>query len=156
MSQRNAPNGQSDYQAQAVYSWERDYVESAVGPQIMSRDQCENLVRSASAFLRMRAPRIVYVKFEGVPCYALPDTHTLEIAAWGRGHVTLLHEVAHLETWRTVMFGEAPHGPTFVGCAMGLYARFLRIPVQHLERTARSRRIDFIPPMSPALAVPPE
>jgi len=156
MSERQVPHFAPDTQRHALYAWERDFVERYIGDEIMSRDGCENLVRSASAFLGMRAPRIVYTKIEGMPCRAVPDTHSLEIASWGRGHVTLLHEVAHLDTWPTVMRGEAAHGPTFLGCAMSLYARFLRIPVSHLERTARLRGLAFVPPLGPALGLPPE
>jgi hypothetical protein len=156
MSERPVPHHTPDSQRLAVYAWERDFVEKAIGDEIMGRDACENLVRSASGFLGMRAPRIVYTKIEGAPCRAVPDTHELHIATWGRGHVTLLHEVGHLDTWPTVMRGEAAHGPTFLGCVMGLYARFLRIPLPHLVSTARMRNLDFLPPMGPALALPPD
>lgn len=155
MSDRSTPWAGQDVQRFAVYAWERDFVERAVPAEIMSRDQCDNFVRRASAHLGMRAPKVVYCKLDGNKCWAVPDTHELHIASWGRSHVTLLHEVAHLDTWPTVMRGEAPHGPTFVGSAMALYSFFLRIPVHELERTARMRGIQFVPPMAPALALPP-
>ena len=155
MTQATGTGSVDDPQAYAVYSWERDFIETRVGPQIMSREQCEGTVRRAAAHLRMTVPTIRYVPHFGLPCLAIPSEHELRIAIWGRAHVTLLHEMAHLGSWRYVLRGEAPHGPSFVGCAIELYEKFLGIPSTYMEEKAAMRGIDFIPSMRPSLGVPP-
>ena len=145
--------GAADPQAQAVYSWERDFPERRVGPQVVSREECEGVARRAAAFLGMAQPAIAHTAMPGVPCLAYPRRHALRLAEWGRNQVTVLHEVAHLATWPRVLRGEAPHGPGFVTMAIVLYERFLPgVDGAWLESTARMRRLDFYPRRRPPVA----
>lgn len=148
-----SPDASEDPQADAVYRWERECVEKQVGPQIMSRQQCEGMLRQAAGFLGMTQPEIEYGPLAHADCLAYPALHKMLIHTWGRSQVTLLHETAHLASWRMARRGEAGHGPTFVSVAMRLYERFLGIPMEYLERTAAERGIAFIPGMRPALAM---
>lgn len=134
-----------DSQQYEVYAWERDFVEKLVGPEMMSREECEDLVAAAAVHLRL--PSVPSVSFPVIKeaCRAYPSRNLIEIAEWGRGRVTVLHEMAHFGSWRNVIQGEEPHGESFVGCAIDLYARFLRIGIDELERTARLRRLRFVP-----------
>ena len=140
-----------DSQQFEVYAWERDFVEKAVGSEMMSRQECEEMVLAAAAHLRL--PSVPDVSFPTLlrDCRAYPSRNLIEIAEWGRGRVTLLHEIAHFGSWREVIRGEEPHGESFMGCAIGLYAKFLGLSLDELERTATLRKLRYVPSLKPTM-----
>ncbi len=110
----------SDPQAQLVYEWERRHVEPAFAPAMLSSAQVAALVADACVATGTRRPAIRHAGLS-LPCHADPATWTLLIATWGRGKVTILHEVAHLAVHGRDREG---HGPVFVGMAIALYDAF--------------------------------
>lgn len=140
-----------DTQQHEVYAWERDFVEKRVGPEIMSREECRDLVAAAAAHLGLRTAPTVSFPVIQMACKAIPSKNAIEIADWGRSKVTVLHEMAHFGSWRAVIRGEEPHGDTFVGCAIGLYAKFCGLDVKWLEEKAAMRRLRFVPNLKPNL-----
>lgn len=132
----------SDPQQERVYAWERAFVETKVPDEVMSRDETLLLVARAAGLLLIPSPKVRFLALN-VSCRADMRRNSLEIADWGRTRPTLLHEMAHLGTVPDVLAGDSPHGRAFVATAMGLYARFLRLPLDYLVETALIQRLDF-------------
>lgn len=153
MSTHFLPPGLSlpDPQQHEVYAWERDFVEPRVGPEIMSREECLDLVAAAAAHLGLPSTPTVTFPVIQMACKAIPSRNAIEIADWGRSRITVLHEMAHFGSWRKVVQGEAPHGESFLGCAIGLYAKFCGLDLNWLEQTATLRRLRFIPNIEPTI-----
>lgn len=131
-----------DPQQHRLYAWERAFVETRMREEVMSRDETMRLVARTSGLLAIETPRVRFIKLN-VSCRANMRLHLLEIADWGRTRWTILHEMSHLGTWRDVLRGDSPHGSAFLSVAIGLYWRFLDIPVDYLVETARSQGLQF-------------
>jgi hypothetical protein len=120
-----------DKVANAVYAWEKVYVESS--PALyLSNEQVISLVTRASWREKIPVPQIRFINSQNHPCQAHIDTWMLDIVNWGRTPCTVLHEVAHLATMEAILNGEDPHGPTFVSKCIDLYHHFIGIPMEKL------------------------
>lgn len=130
--------------ANAVYAWEKSYVEPR--PALyLSSEQVVDLARQASWKENIPVPIIRFVKSNSLPCQAHIDTWMIDIADWGRTPCTVLHEVAHLATLPALAKGEDPHGPSFVTKCIDLYHHFIKIPLEHLCWSATRSGLQYHP-----------
>jgi hypothetical protein len=133
-----------DPQRETLYEWERAYVDARWPPETMSAEEVRALVVRVSAVLRIPEPTISFKSID-ISCKARPLANRLDIADWGRTRPTILHEMAHLGSWRAVLRGDTPHGVAFTTMAIALYHRFLGMPLDYLEESAASRGLAFVP-----------
>lgn len=130
----------SDVQQGIVYGFERDWVER-IAPEFMSRDDIRSLVLRACNLAGIQVPTIVFRGDSAWPCFADVAKWEIVISDWGRNPTTVLHEVAHLVTYKEprgrmeMMRGQA-HGPCFVRNAINLYSDFIGVTRSELERGA--------------------
>lgn len=132
----------NDPQQHLLYSWESAFVDGKVASAVMSRQETVELVARSCALLGIPEPRLRFLQLN-VSCRADMMRNVIEIADWGRTRPTLLHEIAHLATIKDVIRGDHPHGRAFLSTAIGLYARFVPLPIDYLVETARFRGLDF-------------
>lgn len=136
------PADPADPQQLVLYEWERSSIHPRVPPMVMSGSEMIGLAGRLTAALRIPQPTVRFTALN-VACRATPSENLLEFAEWGRNAAVLAHEVSHLATWRHVLAGEAPHGPTFLAVAMQLYNRFLGFSMPYLMDGADNRDLDY-------------
>lgn len=130
-----------DISAQAVYDWEAEVVEPHA-VEMLDKDGCRAILREVCRLARLEPPRLIFTPLR-VPCYYEPRDRKIRIAEWGRTRVTVLHEIAHYVDHAMNGLGAAPHGPNFVRIAMALYARYVGVPLDDMEKGAAVRRVPF-------------
>jgi hypothetical protein len=137
----------TDEIAKRVYLWEHNYVAPKQRPEhrLLTRDQCRDFVLRACAMTGTRPPTLRFKASHLVPCSA--DLHHWEItlAEWGHSAHAVLHETAHLATFRSVVARENGHGPTFVRQAIEYYERLMGLDPSYLEAAARRCGVEVGP-----------
>lgn len=147
----------ADETAARLYHWEETFVEPRQSPmdRLLTTEQCREYVARACAATGTRLPALRFRKVDRVPCRADLRAWEITLAEWGHSALTVLHEVAHLATYRSVVAGENGHGPSFARMAVEFYAVFLGIDRSYLEATAARCGVSVSPvPPSPRSSTP--
>ncbi|MDE4915050.1 hypothetical protein [Methylobacterium sp. 092160098-2] len=140
-----------DYQQHRVYGFEQEVVEP-IAHFLLSRDDIAALVDKLCRLTGAPVPEIRYRGSTDLACRAVVGggTYRLEFADWGRTPPVVIHECAHLaqlvdpEGRRELQAG-VHHGPVFVRLVIDLYATFMAVEVDVLERRATEHRVQFAP-----------
>ena len=129
-----------DPQQNLVYEWEFAQVDYIAPKEVLSTSEMEMFVTQVSKDLMIRPVSVISTN-SNLPCRAIFREWAIEIAPWGRSQVTVLHEMAHFGTIKQIMKGAEPHGPEFVGVAIGLYVAYLGFDKGYLIKTAENSGI---------------
>ncbi len=140
-----------DYQQDRVYGFENEVVEP-IAHFLLSRQDIAALVDRLCRLTGTPVPEIRYRGSTELPCRAMigGGAYRLEIADWGRTPPVVIHECAHLcqfddPAGRAELRAGIHHGPVFVRMAIDLYASFMTVGVDALERLATTHRVEFAP-----------
>lgn len=138
----------ADEAARRLYHWEEAFVEprQSDGDRLLTTEQCRDYVYRACAATGTRPPTIRFKSSAHVPCKADFLKWEIILAEWGHAAVPVLHETAHLATFKDVLRGENGHGPAFARMAIEFYAGFLGINKEYLTRTAEKCGVLVGPP----------
>jgi hypothetical protein len=138
-------------QTQRVYDYEAEVVEP-IARFLLSREEIRALVDRMCRLTGTPVPDIRFLGSTTIPCKAVvgPGVYRLDIADWGRTPPVVLHETAHLAQFadphgRRELMARNHHGPVFVRLAIDLYAAFMDVDVDTLERLAIARGVEFAP-----------
>jgi hypothetical protein len=138
-----------DYQQHRVYGFEQEVVEP-IAHFLLSRDDIAALVDKLCRLTGAPVPEIRYRGSTDLPCRAVlgGGAYRLEFADWGRMPSVVIHECAHLAQLadpegRHELLAGVHHGPVFVRMAIDLYATFIAVDLDVLERKAAEHRVDF-------------
>lgn len=140
-----------DYQQDRVYRFENAVVEP-IAHFLLSRQDIGALVDRLCRLTGTPVPEIRYRGSTDLPCRAIVGggAYRLEIADWGRTPPIVIHECAHLCQYAdpggiAELRAGVHHGPVFVRMAIDLYATFMTVEVEVLERLATAHRVAFAP-----------
>jgi hypothetical protein len=140
-----------DYQKERVYAFE-DEVVLPIADFLLSRQDIEAMVDSLCRLTGTPVPEIRYRGSTDLACRAIVGggAYRLEIADWGRKPPVVIHECAHLAqlqdpAGRAELRAHIHHGPVFVRMAIDLYATFMAVEVDALERLATAHDVVFAP-----------
>ena len=86
-------------------------------------------------------PRVIFKGALAIPCKADFNKWEITIANWGHSAVTVLHEAAHLATFKDVVRGENGHGASFARQAIEFYSRYIGIDENYLLTKARQSKV---------------
>jgi hypothetical protein len=138
-----------DYQQQRVYDFENEVVEP-IAPFLLSRDDIAAMVDRLCRLTGAPVPEIRYRGSTDLACRAVVGggAYRLEIADWGRTPPVVIHECSHLcqladPAGRRELQAGIHHGPVFVRMAIDLYANFMTLDLETLERKAAEHRVEF-------------
>lgn len=123
-----------DPQQKRVYAWEAAHVEP-FDKSSLSNAEIRALTESACKLFAVPTPELHFKK-TNASCKAFPSQNKIAIAAWGRTKTTVLHEVAHIIDFKYTSGRYGGHGPTFLGFAIFLYSRFLKIETSLLVQSS--------------------
>lgn len=136
--------GTRDSQRSRCYRWERAAVDDEHWAPVFKRvedaaawaEPIWRRERGRVGLANARAPAFERPHWGQVRAFAHHD-HRITLPRWARSRWVVLHELAHRLT------PGAAHGPRFVGCLIGLGARWLDLDAESLMRAADSHAVKY-------------
>ena len=129
-------------QTERVYAFENNHVEP-FDNSYLSSEEIKNIIIYVSNFFSISKPKVVLKKTDS-HCRAFIKENKIVITDWGRTYTTVLHEISHLIDYQLTRCSSGPHGPTFVGISIFLYAHFLGVSKMYLYDKAKKMGVEFI------------
>lgn len=129
-----------DFQRQKVYDWESSLKKGLIIP----FDQCQSYVDNVWEKEGLKyPPKVVPIATQTKNWDGQANRYNIFLHARGACEHTLLHEMAHSMTMTVENNDISAHGPLFVGVAMNLYEKYLKIPKFLLWFTAEKAGVKF-------------